>query len=478
MRTSLRGIADKARRESRHRFQNLSGLLSEGFLRECWCLLNKRASAGVDGVSAQTYGKQLEENLARLVGRLKRGSYRARLVRRKEIPKSGGKTRPLGIPVVEDKLVQTAAAKTLGAIWEQEFLPCSYGYRPGRSARDAVRDLTQELQFGCYGYVVEVDIRGFFEHIDHDWMVRMLEERIDDRRYVRLIQKWLRAGVLTEDGQVFDPTTGCPQGGVISPVLANIYLHYVLDLWFERRVKRWCRMRAAMFRYADDVVFAFQSGEDARAFFRAVRVRLVKFHLAASKEKSRIVRFSRFHLGKSSESFEFLGFEFRWMPDRSGVARVRRRTARARLRASLQRVAGWCREMRSQSLREIFAALNRKLVGYYGYYGVIGNWESLRRFYNGTLRILRKWLARRSERGRMSWRRLQALRCSTIRSNVPGSRNSADASWSSPRAEGGSENDRRARCGKTARRDPCGVRWVTDGATATACSAPTSPSKT
>jgi group II intron reverse transcriptase/maturase len=256
---------------------------------------------------------------------------------------------------------------------------------------------------------VEVDIRGFFEHIDHEWMVRMLEERIDDRRFVRLIRKWLRAGALAEDGRVIHPLTGCPQGGVISPVLANIYLHYVLDLWFERRVKRWCKMRAAMFRYADDAVFAFQRGEDAQAFFRAVRVRLAKFHLTASQEKSRIVRFSRFHLGKRSESFEFLGFEFRWMLDRSGTPRVRRRTARARLRASLWRVSEWCREMRSQRVREIFAALNRKLVGYYGYYGVIGNWESLQRFYTGILRILRKWLGRRSERGRMSWRRLQAL---------------------------------------------------------------------
>jgi group II intron reverse transcriptase/maturase len=409
MRTSLRGIANKARRESGHRFQDLSRLLSEGFLRECWGLVNKRASAGVDRVSAQTYGRDLEGKLTRLVGRLKRGSYRARLVRRKEIPKPGGKTRPLGIPVVEDKLLQTAASKILEAIWEQEFLPSSYGYRPGRSASEAVRDLTRELQFGCYGYVVEVDIRGFFEHIDHDWMLRMLEERIDDRRFVRLIQKWLRAGVLCEDGRVLDPLTGCPQGGVISPILANIYLHYVLDLWFERRVKRWCKMRAAMFRYADDVVFAFQSSKDAQAFFNAVRVRLVKFHLAASREKSRIVRFSRFQLGKQSESFEFLGFEFRWMLDRAGVPRVRRRTARSRLRASLHRGSEWCRAMRSQRVGEIFAALNRKLLGYYGYYGVIGNFHSLRCFYNGLLRILRKWLGRRSECGRMSWRRFQAL---------------------------------------------------------------------
>lgn len=409
MRTSLRALANKARRKKSHRFQDLSRLLSEGFLRESWSLLNRRAAAGVDRVSAQAYGKDLDANLTRLVERLKRGSYRARLVRRKEIPKPGGKTRPLGIPVIEDKLVQTAASRIVEAIWEQEFLPASYGYRPGRSAGEAVRDLTRELQFGRYGYVVEVDIHGFFEHIDHEWMLQMLEERIDDRRFVRLIWKWLRAGVLTADGQVLHPESGCPQGGVISPVLANIYLHYVLDLWFERRVKRWCKQQATMFRYADDVVFAFQSGEEARAFFRACRVRLAKFRLTASKEKSRIVRFSRFELGKAAESFEFLGFEFRWQLDRSGVARVRRRTARSRLRASLRRVSEWCRELRSWRLREVFPALNRKLMGYYNYYGVIGNWESLRAFFNSVLRLLYKWLGRRSERGRMSWHRFRAL---------------------------------------------------------------------
>ena len=326
MRTSLRGIANKARREKSHRFQDLSSLLSEGFLRECFALLNKRAATGVDRVSVQEYGKDLEGNIARLVERLKRGSYRAKLVRRRSIPKGKGKTRPLGIPVVEDKLLQVAVSRILESIWEADFLDCSYGYRRGRSAREAVKELTFELQFGRYGYVVEVDIRSFFDHIDHDWLLRMLEERIDDRRFLRLIQKWLKAGILAEDGKVLHPETGCPQGGVVSPVLANIYLHYVLDLWLEHVVKPRCSMQSTMFRYADDVVFAFQRGEEAREFFGALSRRLAKFGLELSEEKSGIVRFSRFHTGKKAESFDFLGFEYRWCVDRSGVPRVTRRT--------------------------------------------------------------------------------------------------------------------------------------------------------
>ena len=408
MRTSLRGIANKARRDSGHRFQNLSGVLSEGFLQECWSLLNKQAASGVDRVSARAYGADLEGNIARLVERLKRGSYRARLVRRKEIPK-GKKTRPLGIPVVEDKLLQRAVSSILEAIWEPEFLECSYGYRPGRNALGAGRDLVQELQFGCYGYVVEVDIRQFFENIDHEWMVRMLEERIDDRRLVRLIRKWLKAGVLAEDGKVRHPETGCPQGGVISPVLANTYLHYVLDLWFEKLVRPRCTKRAKMFRFADDAVFAFQLWNEAEAFFAALPKRLSKFGLELSEEKSRIVRFSRFQTGKRSKSFDFLGFEFRWIVDRHGVARVRRRTSPKRLAASLQRVREWCRSTRSNKNRVILALLNRKLVGYYNYYGVIGNYRMLRAFFDEVVKILKKWLARRSQKGRMSWSRFDAL---------------------------------------------------------------------
>jgi RNA-directed DNA polymerase len=232
--TSLRGIAKKAQDDKKYRFRNLYGMLDEEFLLETWRGIKKRAASGVDGVSAREYEQNLEENVAGLVERLKKKQYRAKLVRRRWIPKGEGKLRPLDIPVVEDKLVQAAVARLLAAIYEEDFLRCSYGYRPGVGAHDAVDKLTVKLQFGKYGHVVEVDMKNYFGTIDHEWLVRMLGERVDDRALIGLIRKWLKAGVLEEDGQVVHPATGSPQGGVISPILANVYLHYVMDLWFHR----------------------------------------------------------------------------------------------------------------------------------------------------------------------------------------------------------------------------------------------------
>lgn len=282
-------------------------------------------------------------------------------------------------------------------------------YRSGRNAREAVRTLTQELQFGGYGYVVEIDIKGFFDRIDHDWLLRMLKLRIDDRPLLRLIGKWLKAGVLEEDGKVIHPETGCPQGSSISPMLANIYLHYVLDLWFARVVKPRGKARAFMCRFADDVVFAFQRGDEAEAFLQAVQKRLAKFGLELSAEKSRLIRFSRLHLGKNSERFDFLGFEFRWVVGHKGVARVTRRTSRKRLRASLARATEWLKAQRSMPVRQMVEALNSRLRGHYNYYGVIGNYESLGAYFHQVRRLLKKWLGRRSEKGRMAWERFNAL---------------------------------------------------------------------
>ena len=233
MPTSLRGIAQKAQEHKQHRFQDLYRLLNEELLLECWRDIRKDAASGVDRVSAHDYEQNLDENIRQLVERLKRKSYRAKLVRRQYIPKTDGRWRPLGIPATEDKLLQLAVTRILEAIYEQDFLRCSYGYRPKVGALEAVDDQTIKLQFGRYHYVVEADIQGFFDNIDHDWLLRMLEERIDDRALLRLIQKWLKAGVLDTDGQVLHPVTGTPQGGIISPMLANVYLHYALDLWFQ-----------------------------------------------------------------------------------------------------------------------------------------------------------------------------------------------------------------------------------------------------
>lgn len=238
--TSLRGIAKKAQENKEHRFGNLYQLLNVESLREAFYDLKKKAAAGVDNVTAREYAKELESNLGEVVEQLKRKQYRAKLVRRVYIDKGNGKKRPLGIPAVSDKIIQRAATRILEAIYEAEFSDQSYGYRPHTGAQKAVKDINKELNFGKYGYIVEADIRGFFDAIDHDWLIRMLELRIADKAFLRLIKKWLKAGVLDTDGIVKHPVTGCPQGGIISPILANIYLHYALDQWFEKKVKKSC----------------------------------------------------------------------------------------------------------------------------------------------------------------------------------------------------------------------------------------------
>jgi group II intron reverse transcriptase/maturase len=402
--TFLRAIANKAKADKRHRFRDLYRYLNEELLLHCWDELNKGAASGVDEVTALDYVAELQANITGLVQRLKTKRYRTKLVRRHYIRKENGKQRPLGIPALEDKLVQSAAAKLLMAIYEQEFLACSYGYRPGRGARDAVQDLTFELQYGCYGYVVEADIQGFFDHLDHDKILEMLRLRIDDRAFVSLIRKWLKAGVLEPDGHVVHPDTGTPQGGSVSPVLANIYLHYVLDLWFEKVVKPRCG-DALLCRYADDWVCAFRYQEDAERVFRVLPKRLEKFNLKLAPEKTRLMRFSRFH-PSMKRRFAFLGFEFYWKEDRSGTPRVQRRTARKKLQAACRRIKEWIKSSRHVLLREFFAALNLRLLGHYRYYGVRGNSRSLYRYFEWVKLCVYKWLNRRGgKRGSLSWTR-------------------------------------------------------------------------
>jgi RNA-directed DNA polymerase len=250
--TSLRAIANKAKADKHHRFRDLYRCLNAQLLLDCWSELNKNAASGVDAVSAQSYAENLQANIEALAQRLKAKRYRAKLVRRHYIPKDNGKQRPLGIPALEDKLVQAACAKLMVAIYEQDFLESSYGYRPGRGAGDAVKDLTFDLQYGSYGYLVEADVKGFFDHLDHDWLLGMLRLRIDDRAFLGLIRKWLKAGILEPNGHIVHPDTGTPQGGIVSPVAANVYLHYALDLWFEKVVKPRCAGEALLCRYADD----------------------------------------------------------------------------------------------------------------------------------------------------------------------------------------------------------------------------------
>lgn len=408
MPTSLRGIANRARRDKKARFGGLYRLLNEDNLRGCFYQLRKAAAPGVDQVTFEEYERELTTNLADLVKRLREKRYRAKLVRRKYIPKANGKLRPLGIPALEDKLLQVAAARVLEAIYEQDFLECSWGYRPRRGPREAGRELADRLDRGRADWVVEADIKGFFDNISHTWMLRMLAERIEDGAFLRLIGKWLKAGVLEEGGKVVHPATGTPQGGIVSPALANIYLHYVLDLWFEHRVKKRSQGDVFMMRFADDFVCAFQQQDEAVRFERELSERLGKFGLAVAPDKTRTLPFIRCK-PEPNEAFEFLGFEFRWVCRRTGRMGVRRRTSPKKLHGSVRAFTEWIKGNRNRRIPTLMKALNHKLRGYWNYYGVRGNSESMSYFYNQSLRLLFKWLNRRSQKQSYTWDGFQAM---------------------------------------------------------------------
>jgi RNA-directed DNA polymerase len=400
--TFLRAIAEKAFTHKHHRFGDLYRRLNRDVLRLSFFRLRKDAASGVDGVTFQQYERNLEANLIDLEGRLKRKAYRARLVRRKYIPKGDGKLRPLGIPVLEDKLLQMAVTQILLAIFEVDFLPCSYGYRPGVGAHDAIKALSDELQFGGHHFVVEADIKGFFNNLRWEWLEEMLEQRIADGAFLNLIRKWLRAGILEEDGQVIHPQTGTPQGGVVSPVLANLYLHYVLDLWFERMVRPQQQGHCRMIRYADDFVACFEYRHEAVAFEKALQDRLAKFGLEVATDKTKTLRFGQ-NGGPHNGRFDFLGFEFYWEPDRQGQPRVKRRTATKKWRAGMQRMRDWVKTHRHQKLSRTIKTLKAKLRGTWNYYGLIGNYRRMKLFYEATCRTLYKWLNRRSQRQSLTW---------------------------------------------------------------------------
>jgi len=401
-RTSLRAITNKAAQNPKHRFGDLYRLLNQESLRQCFNALRKEAAPGVDGVTFEEYQRNLESNLADLVRRLKNKSYRARLVRRKYIPKGNGKLRPLGIPTLEDKLVQSATAQILSAIYEADFLECSYGYRPRRKALQAVRQLSDVLHRGRFEFVVEADIKGSFEHIQHEWLLKMLALRVDDGALLGLIRKWLRAGILEEEGRIEYPESGTPQGGSVSPVLANVYLHYVLDLWFERRVRKGQRGQSRLFGFADDFVSCFDYRHEAEAFEQALKERMNKFGLELATDKTQRIRFGPWG-GRHNGRFDFLGFEFSWGRGRRGRPTVQRRTSRKKLRGAVQRFTEWIKAERHKPLGELMETLGAKHRGHWNYYGIIGNSKSLSRYYHETNRLLFKWLNRRSQRRSFTW---------------------------------------------------------------------------
>jgi len=371
-------------------------------------------AVGVDGQTANDYQEHLFDNVDSLLDRVKSGTYRAPPVRRVHIPKgTGSETRPLGIPTYEDKILQRAVVMVLEPLYERDFKDCSYGFRPGRSAHQALEALWKQTMNmgGCW--MVEVDIRRFFDTLDHARLRELLQLRVRDGVLLRLIGKWLNAGVL-EDGCLEHPEAGTPQGGVISPLLANIYLHYVLDVWFEDGVKRHLRGEAFLIRYADDFVMGFSREEDARKVMEVLPKRFGMYGLTIHPEKTRLVPFRRPQSGHRPGGpqtgpkpgvFDLLGFRHYWARSRRGHWVVKRKTASSRFKRAVMTIALWCRKHRHDPIRQQHRTLCQKLRGHYGYYGITGNAEPLRRFEYLVKRLWRKWLSRRTNQARLPWDR-------------------------------------------------------------------------
>ena len=367
-------------------------------------------AVGIDNVTKKEYVENLDRNIEDLIVRLKRMGYTPKAVRRVYIPKTGSdKKRPLGIPAYEDKIVQDVMTQILNAIYEPMFKEFSFGFRPGRSCHQAIAYLGKIIHREHTNYVVDLDIKGFFDNIDHNWLIKFLEYRIADRVYIRYIKRFLKSGIL-EQGKLLKSDKGTPQGGIISPVLGNIYLHFVLDDWFEKVVEKETKGYAGMVRYADDSVACFEYKEEAEKYLRSVKKRLAKFGLGVSEEKTKIIEFGRYAQRnrekrgeKKAETFDFLGFTHYCSKGLKGNYRAKRKTSSKKLRAKVQEMKKWLRERMHCKVSETIKLLNIKLVGHYRYYGITDNTNSIRRFYEITAKMLFKVLNRRSQKNRYSY---------------------------------------------------------------------------
>jgi group II intron reverse transcriptase/maturase len=384
-------------------------MLTTELLGEAYHRLRKDASPGIDGVTATVYAQNLEANLADLHRRLQEGRYHAQPVRRVYIEKENGRQRPLGIPALEDKIVQRAVLIILEPIYEVDFLPCSYGFRPKRSIHDALDEVFRAIVFNKVSYVLDADIKGYFDNIVRSQLMEFIRARVKDEAICRLIGKWLHVGVI-ENGELLATTRGTPQGAVISPWMANVYLHHVLDLWVEREIKPRLKGEVYLIRYADDFIVCFQHYTDATRFLNVLRERFMRFGLELSEEKTRLIAFGRFAATDSSlatgskpPTFDFLGFTHICATSRQGRFTIHLRTAKGRMRRAMKRLTEWCRANRHLPVREQHVTLARKLAGHYQGYGRRTNFKSLYRFYRFAERTWRKWLARRAQRDTLPW---------------------------------------------------------------------------
>jgi RNA-directed DNA polymerase len=415
MLTKHNQIAELAKKDKGLKFYSIAHFLTQDALYEAFESLRKNASVGVDGVTYAGYEEEAWGNIRKLRERLKSGQYRAQPLRRVYIPKEDGRQRPISIPSLEDKIVQKAAVDLLNAIYEQDFLKCSYGFRPGRSAQDALDEVRRVICVRPISTVLEADISGYFDAIVRDLLIEMIEERVSDGSILRLIGKWINVGVI-EDNRLLVTETGTGQGQVISPLLANIYLHHVLDVWFEAVVKPRLKGEAYEIRYADDFILCFQFREDAERVMEVLTKRFAKYGLTLHPEKTRLMEFGRKALAKSEEpggrkpaTFDFLGFTHICKRSLKGNFTIHVRTMRKRLRRSLMQVAAWCRAHRHDPVEEQQKALNRKLQGHYQYYGRPTNHRSLWQFYRSLSRIWKKWLNKRTRGHTLNWAKFEHL---------------------------------------------------------------------
>ena len=408
METKLARISQLSKENPDMVFTSIGHLINKELLMECHKTMDGKKAVGIDGVTKEDYGRNLEENLDKLVGRLKQKSYKPQPARRVEIPKDNGKTRPLSIYCYEDKLVQEALKRVLEAVFEPHFYDEMWGFRPNRGCHKAIQSLNVMLEKRPTSYVLDADIKGFFDHINHDWAVRFIESRIKDPNIIRLVRRMLKGGIL-EDYRYEKTEEGSGQGSVCSPIIANIYMHYVLVWWFKEKMQPRFRGYSGLTVYADDFVVVFQYKDDAEQFYEHLKKRMEHFGMTLEENKTRLIEFGRFaeercaKKGRKPQTFTFLGFTHYCSHGRNGKFRVKRKTSKKKFAKKCKEVHRIIRDMRTRRLAVIIKKMNQILVGYYHYYGITDNIDSLRNFRRQMRKSLFKWLNRRSQKKSYTW---------------------------------------------------------------------------
>lgn len=413
VKTKLLRITEISKNNPKEKFTSIYHLINEDMLMMCHKELDGNKATGIDNVTKREYAENLENNIKELVNRLRNKAFIPAPAKRVNIPKANGKTRPLGIAIYEDKIVQLALKKIIEAIYEPKFLECMNGFRPNKGCHTAIKQLSDNIERRKVGYIVDADIKGFFNNIDHNWLMKCLEQHIQDPNILKLVKRFLKAGII-ENGTYSKTEVGTPQGSILSPVLANIYMHYVLALWFEKKVKPNVRGEAHITIYADDYVCGFQYRDVAELFFnKLLPERLAKFNLQLEPSKTRLIEFGRFaeerRKGKRPETFDFLGFTFYCGKNRNGKFNVKKKTSRKKYISKIKEYNEWCKNNRHLKVKDLINKTNIKLQGHYRYFGIEDNYRMIKAYKEEVRKLIFKWLNRRSQRKSCSWEKFGSM---------------------------------------------------------------------